>query len=217
MNVDGSEYSPAEILMSRKLRSILPIRFEQLKQKTIDFSKYNKSIITKKKNSETYYNRYVKKLNPLIIGEKVVVQLKPKGEWSTGTVTEVLDHRAYKVKMNSGKIFIRNRKFIKPIKNAQEKNLLCSDFLKRKERECNKVSSDNNNDMKVYLELDPYFSNPESENDHANNNNDLNDNILEYERELTKNRNIGPEKVQNLTNYVTSSGRLVKPPQRLDL
>lgn len=43
------------------------------------------------------------------------IQLKPCSRWLPGIVEKKIGWRRYKVKLNNGLVFIRNRKFIKKV------------------------------------------------------------------------------------------------------
>ena len=69
-----------------------------------------------KHHQAKYYNRNARDLPSLKTGRPVYVQLVPKTRnWTPGHIIERLSPRTYKVKTHNGGIYIRNRKFVKPI------------------------------------------------------------------------------------------------------
>ena len=70
----------------------------------------------RQKHQQTkYYNRNTRDLPSLKTGRPVYVQLVPKTRnWIPGFIIERLSSRTYKVKTHNDRIYIRNRKFIKP-------------------------------------------------------------------------------------------------------
>lgn len=57
-NIDiNGTYSPAEILMSRKLRSLLPLKSKNLKPKLVDANKYDSFLNHRQFINEKYFNK----------------------------------------------------------------------------------------------------------------------------------------------------------------
>lgn len=104
--------SPAQIMMSRRLRSLLPIPNIQLKPKLINFKHFNKKILCKQQKDSLYYNKSSKSLKPLKINQKVRYQEKLGSKWSFGTVSKKCRNRSYKITRDDGSSLIRNRRFI---------------------------------------------------------------------------------------------------------
>lgn len=53
----GGMYSPAELLMSKRLRSTLPCRNKQLKPKPVNSFEYNQFIKDKQDSDKKHYNK----------------------------------------------------------------------------------------------------------------------------------------------------------------
>lgn len=108
-------YTPAQILMSRRLRDHMPIIEKNLNSQTINQKAYNAKLNEKIENSKIYYNsKGVKKLSDIEIGSSVWYQDKPKSTWKQGKVVEKIRFRTYKVEKEDGRQITRNRIFIKP-------------------------------------------------------------------------------------------------------
>lgn len=115
MQIHGA-YSPAQILMSRKLRCIIPSTEASLKPKLIDTNKYNTSLQDTQVNQQKYYNKKgVFNLKPLEVGSHVYVQVQPNSSWSPALVLEKVRNRMYRVQLTNGSVLLRNRRFIKPV------------------------------------------------------------------------------------------------------
>lgn len=104
--------SPAQLLMSRKLRSKLPIFEHYLKLKLCNYKllkKYNDNYVQKMKY---YYNRNTKYMKPLNVGNRIMFQKQPKSSWSPGIVEQIgPEPRSYIISSPQGS-FRRNREHI---------------------------------------------------------------------------------------------------------
>lgn len=68
--------------MSRKLKSTIPTDDKELRPKIINRERFNDKLKQKKVTQQYYYNKKgIKELSELEKGTKIVVQLKPKGNW----------------------------------------------------------------------------------------------------------------------------------------
>ena len=106
--------SPAEILLGRPMRSHVPMH------RSLFAPKWNSQIRelelkrakTKAKVKENY-DAKAKNLPKLKIGDEVRVQDPTSKKWSlTGTICEARPNRSYMVKMPSGRLLWRNRRFL---------------------------------------------------------------------------------------------------------
>lgn len=108
-----SQYSPAELCMSRKLRTVVPTVKENLLPKLCDMHKIKELNEKQKSYSKFYYNKHTKMLKPLHVGDKVLFKHKPEDKkWSPGIIIQVgPEPRSYIIKSELGQ-FRRNRQFI---------------------------------------------------------------------------------------------------------
>lgn len=108
--LDSSLPSPAELLYSRKLRSIIPTSPKLLMPKVQE----NISINLKQKQAvqKYYYDRNCINMLSLKVGQKVKILDLIKKRWISGTVSKVLKNRSYEIKLINGQLLIRNRKHI---------------------------------------------------------------------------------------------------------
>ena len=105
---------PAQLLMSRKLRTTIPVKDSYLKPAVIGTKMYSKFLESTQQAQQHNYNKPgVRELTDIRPNTKVTVQLKPKGIWVPGSVIQKLRNRTYKIKTDNGQEYIRNRIFIK--------------------------------------------------------------------------------------------------------
>jgi len=104
--VAGLTYSPAELLMSRLLRSRLPVSNDRLQPRT----QHAKSALKKRQqNQKKFYDRRAKPLPPLRKGDSIRVQ--QGGQWNAGVVLDQHEApRSYIIKTEHGSTLRRNRR-----------------------------------------------------------------------------------------------------------
>ena len=110
--------SPAQILFHRQLRNTLPAnpRHYQLhKEWVISASEREEAFAKTNQGAEYRFNRNAHTLTPL--SAQTAVRVQSKGLWNkSGRIVEALPHRQYRVRLDgSGRITLRNRKFLKPV------------------------------------------------------------------------------------------------------
>lgn len=112
--LDNNLYSPAQLLLNRNLKSILPVTNKHLKPKIISSKFHRNNLKQKQKTSEFYYNRKTRKLPPLKLNQNVFI--KNNGYFNLpGKIIKIKKNpRSYEIKLHgSGKIFTRNRHHLK--------------------------------------------------------------------------------------------------------
>jgi hypothetical protein len=108
----GNVASPAQVLMSRRLRSHLPNTKSQLKPQVVDSEKMKKKLEEKQVKQKQCYDKGSKKLSTLEEEESVRVQVKSK--WKPAVIKGKLQApRSYIVQMSNGQSLRRNRQHIK--------------------------------------------------------------------------------------------------------
>nr|AAI24691.1 Zgc:153522 [Danio rerio] len=109
-------FSPAELLMKRKLRTTLPSHTsDKLKQKNPAKIEHNWQ--KQKMKQKSFYDRTTKHLSPLTSNNQVRVE--DADGWSTkATVLQEVAPRSYTVKTDDGQILRRNRRSL--LKTQQE-------------------------------------------------------------------------------------------------
>ena len=107
--VAGMPYSPAQLLMSRKLRDNLPTTESLLKPRVAEHS-YDR-LRERQGNAKAYFDRGTKKLSKLDRGDTVTI--KSGRTWTPATVTAVrISPRSNMATTASGRVYRRNRKWL---------------------------------------------------------------------------------------------------------
>ena len=108
-------YSPAELLMNRKLRSSVPISPAQLQPSIPDYSQLREADERKlKQQKENFDVRHrTRELTPLRTGDTVWVT----DHQTEGTVVQPFGPRSYQVEIPSGTI-CRNRRYLNPLRDS---------------------------------------------------------------------------------------------------
>ena len=97
---EGIGTSPAQRLLGRRCRTLLPIASSLLKPR-YDTETDNRALIGIKQRQQYYYNRAVKPLKTITPGETVRMKLPGQDTWNPGTCTEQRDKRSYIVKVGN--------------------------------------------------------------------------------------------------------------------
>ena len=110
---EGMKSSPAQRLMSRRTRTLLPTSEKLLKPKLAENVQEEKWKTRTKQ--AFYYNRNARDLPPLKTGDSVRIQptSNPKAPWKKATVQEQVNMRSYKVLTEDGSALRRNRRHLK--------------------------------------------------------------------------------------------------------
>ncbi|XP_026054529.1 uncharacterized protein K02A2.6-like [Carassius auratus] len=120
--VDGFK-SPSQLLMSRRLRSILPMSEKQLQPQVVDQKLVNAKRKLKQATQRQYYDRTAQPLSALAQGDNVRFQ-QTNGRWMPATVLQPVDaHRSYLIRTHDDQVFRRNRRHLMETKEmASETN-----------------------------------------------------------------------------------------------
>ena len=109
---EGINASPAQRLMSRRTRTLLPTASSLLRPEVCTQS--TEKLELKRQKAKFYYDRHAKQLPELEIGQEVRIQpLRKNQTWKEATCIERLSDRSYVVK-SGNEFFRRNRQFLKP-------------------------------------------------------------------------------------------------------
>ncbi|XP_063446850.1 uncharacterized protein K02A2.6-like [Mytilus trossulus] len=110
---EGFDNSPAEKLMNRKTRTLLPTKESLLKPKVITPNKVQTELTKQKQKQQFYYNQGTKDLPMLKNGDAVRIQPSNfNKEWKKGTIKQQVNLRSYEVDVGSRTIR-RNRRQLK--------------------------------------------------------------------------------------------------------
>ncbi|XP_051794266.1 uncharacterized protein LOC127530799 [Acanthochromis polyacanthus] len=107
----GLDTSPAQRLLSRRTRTLLPIRESLLEPKVIN----NSSALRRNQQRQSkYYNQTAKDMDSLKPGDVVRVQpFEPNTLWRKATVNTSLGNRSYAVELDTGSVLRRNRRHLR--------------------------------------------------------------------------------------------------------
>ena len=112
----GLQSSPVQRLMSRRTKTLVPIATNLLHPKVTEDVKTK--IQLKRQKAKSHYDRHVKILPDLEIGQEVRVAPNQRGKtWEVGNCKTKLSDRSYLVESN-GELLRRNRQLLKPVDEA---------------------------------------------------------------------------------------------------
>lgn len=107
--------SPAQKLFGHPMQDTLPAHprsFSQEWQQTKEETEHK--VIATQQNTRNYYDKTAHPLSDIQQGSHVVLQNPRTKLWDTyGVVVSVDQHRKYHIKIKSGKVVIRNRRFLR--------------------------------------------------------------------------------------------------------
>ncbi|XP_033727655.1 uncharacterized protein K02A2.6-like [Pecten maximus] len=108
--------SPAQLLMSRRLKTPIPVSAQLLKPEVL--TDVRECLTDRQRKQKFYYDRGTKLAETLSKGQRVRVQSDDKKEWHSAKVVEKDpgSSRSYKVKRKDGSIIRRNRSHIIPVR-----------------------------------------------------------------------------------------------------
>ena len=98
--------SPAQLLMPRNIRSIVPVTRNNLQAKLVDVAQFREKRLQEQQNQKRNYDIRTKQLSEL----QEVVRLREGKEWRPDVVLKkAIQPRSYIVKLESGEIIRRDR------------------------------------------------------------------------------------------------------------
>ena len=105
------EASPAQLLMSRRTKTLLPTRGNLLSPQIVE--NVNKKITESKARQAHYYNRGAKDMENLRPGDTVRIKpAKYHNEWKLGEVKRQVATRSYEIVDENNSTLRRNRSFL---------------------------------------------------------------------------------------------------------
>ncbi len=104
---EGLGSSPAQRLMGRRTRTLLPTHKNLLKQPINEGTRDKRA--ARKLGQIRHYNKTHHPLQPLKQGQAIRMKLPNATKWTLGTCTRILDNRSYEVEV-SGRKYRRNRR-----------------------------------------------------------------------------------------------------------
>ena len=106
--------SPAQKLFGHPVQDTLLAHRRSIAQKWQRSSKEADKAATTRKHAEQAYNQHTQELTDLSIGSHVAIQNPTSKLWDIyGVVTALASQRRYLVRTKSGRVFVRNRRFLR--------------------------------------------------------------------------------------------------------
>ena len=105
---EGMSTSPAQRLMGRRCKTLLPTAGTLLKPR-YDTDADTRTLAGRKRRQSFYYNQHARPLTPIDEGATVRMRLPGEKTWTPGTCTEQVNPRSYRVKVG-GTVYRRNRR-----------------------------------------------------------------------------------------------------------
>lgn len=110
--MEGLDSSPAQCLMSRRTKTLLPTHGNLLKPQVVE--NVSQKLIRNKARQAEYYNHTARDLKPLEPGDIVRIQpSKYEKEWQRGEVKRQVDTRSYEVVTENHSTLRRNRRHLR--------------------------------------------------------------------------------------------------------
>jgi hypothetical protein len=180
--------SPAQLLFSRNLNSLLPCSTEYLEPKV---TKPNLAFVERRKLSvQKYYDRNAKPLSQLNVNDQVLFKKTQDSPWFHGKIKALGGTpRSYLVQDENGRLFKRNRKFFISSPSQDIDNDVCQDT---NNSHCSPVTG---------------ILNPATPNRSLN--------ICQPSPSHSPSDLSETNVIKNMEGYVTSRGRVIKNPKRL--
>ena len=107
--------SPSEIVFGHPLRSLVPAHHESYSSKWKDIMDRRESAAEEEgRKVKRQYDQHARKLKPFKIGAPVRIQNPDSKHWDKcGIIISVGRNRDYRVKLPSGRVYWRNRRFLR--------------------------------------------------------------------------------------------------------
>jgi len=102
--------SPAQLLMSRELRSVLPVCRSHLKPYVVNTRQFREERTMYQNSQQKFFNKSAKNLPSIESGQQV--RFKRREQWIPGKIIDKVAPRSYKVETQFDEAYRRNRKHI---------------------------------------------------------------------------------------------------------
>lgn len=103
--------SPAQLLMSRRLRSILPNTPKQLKPRVVSRKDAHSRRVHQQQHQKRYFDRSAKPMTQLHAGQNI--RFQEQGHWKPAVVVQPADtDRSYHIRTPQGQEYRRNRRHL---------------------------------------------------------------------------------------------------------
>ncbi len=107
--------SPAEVVFGHPLRTRVPAHHSSFNKKWLQpLDEYDKNVATQAQKGMDRYDKSARTLAPLPVGTHVLIQNVISKVWDrSGIIVAIGHHRKYQIKMPSGRLLWRNRRFLR--------------------------------------------------------------------------------------------------------
>ena len=103
--------SPAQLLMSRRLRTRIPTTASQLQPRIIDHNNVRMMRHFKQKKQKTHYDQHAKSIPQIQKGDRIRIRMK--GLWKPGIIVDKAETpRSFRIRTDDGGEYCRNRRMI---------------------------------------------------------------------------------------------------------
>lgn len=119
--IEGIGLSPSQLLMSRRIKSILPTANKLLYPEV--HQGVQQRLAERQAKQKPHYNKTAHPLPDLEIGDSVRYK---SGTWNPATITEKLPYRSYKILTPDGCTYRRNRVLLRATKEKSTTGELCN-------------------------------------------------------------------------------------------
>lgn len=227
--------SPAEIMYSRKIRSVLPMKNKLFDTKPISNKSIRESLEERQKMTKKYYDKNTRELPDLKKGENVMVQMEQGSRWIDGKITNKASRpRSYIIQTQRGTLE-RNRKMIRPktgyqneYQEIQEKEPynyhFYDSYVPRDQVEAIEHVENEMNESDNTVQAEESDESIEQDSNESMEDGEEYNDITDYEQyetveEEESDSSVDPESQQSSRSYVcvTKHGRKVRKPDRLNL
>ena len=116
--------SPAQLLMGRTLRSLLPVTNRSLRPKTPLHKQIRSNIQLKRRKEKKYYDSKSKELSRINVGDSVRVK-HPRSLWRPAVCIGEHSIRSYIIRTPDGGEYRRNRRHLLPTNEQVDVNPFC--------------------------------------------------------------------------------------------
>lgn len=115
-----SGLSPAQICMSRNLRTKIPVSDSQLAPELVDVELLKDNIKRQRSYSTVYYNKHTKPLPNVHKGDTVYFKHKPNSVWVPGKISETSSEpRSFVIHSPQGEFRRSRQHILKPVAHAE--------------------------------------------------------------------------------------------------
>ena len=109
-------YTPAQLLMGRQTRSIIPVVADRLKPQTVDSKTAKSKMNQSKVKQKTHFDKTAKQLPPISLNDSVRIQMGKI--WKPAIVVKVHNDRSFSVQTEDGGVYRRNRRLLHKSKES---------------------------------------------------------------------------------------------------